>query len=249
MAGQVRDWWPADRERLAELQSQIADEARALLPWQPTASIAPRVAAVFAVPRHGLVGVGAGGDAAWVASGVFEGARVLVSATSELAFGAPYAPGLLALRAGRVLETAVRALPARFDVLLVNATGRDHPRRSGLALHLGAALDVPTVGVTDRTLLASGSEPPEETSSASGLLLDGELVGYWLRSRAAARPIAVHAGWRTTPETALTLVASLIRNSRTPEPLREVRRLARLRRSRGFTSPRRSAGGGLGGGR
>lgn len=231
MAGQVRDWWPAEREQLAALQEEIANEARAQPPWQPSDWRAPRVAAVFAAPRRGLVGVGASGDPAWVASGVFEGARLVVSATKELAFTAPYAPGFLALRAGRLLETAVRALPASFDVLLVNATGRDHPRRAGLAMHLGAALDVPTVGVTDRTLLASGPEPPAQAGAASDLQLEGELVGYWLRSRAGARPVAVHAGWRTAPETALTLVVSLVRKSRTPEPLRQVRRLARLSRS------------------
>jgi hypothetical protein len=55
---------------------------------------------------------------------------------------------------GPLLEAAVRALPAQPDVLLVDATGRDHPRRGGLALHLGAALDLPTVGVTHRPPVA-----------------------------------------------------------------------------------------------
>src|SRR5439155_270280 len=73
--------------------------------------------------------------------------------------GAPSAPGLLALREGSMLAAAVEALEARPDVLLVDATGRDHPRRAGLALHLGAVLDVPTIGVTHRPLRATGPEP------------------------------------------------------------------------------------------
>ncbi|HEY8236284.1 MAG TPA: endonuclease V, partial [Gaiellaceae bacterium] len=73
--------------------------------------------------------------------------------------GNAYEPGLLALREGPVLETAVRALTARPDALLVDATGRDHPRRAGLALQLGAILDLPSVGVTHRPLLADGDWP------------------------------------------------------------------------------------------
>jgi hypothetical protein len=60
--------------------------------------------------------------------------------------GAPYEPGLLALREGAILEAAVRTLRELPDALLVDATGGDHPRRAGLALQLGAALELPTVG-------------------------------------------------------------------------------------------------------
>jgi deoxyinosine 3'endonuclease (endonuclease V) len=73
--------------------------------------------------------------------------------------GWPYEPGLLALREGRLLEAPVRALPERPEGLIVNAGGRDHPRRAGLALHLGAALDLPSMGITDRPLLAEGPPP------------------------------------------------------------------------------------------
>ena len=69
--------------------------------------------------------------------------------------GAHYEPGLLALREGSLLEAAVRALPGRPEVVIANATGRDHPRGAGLALHLGAVLDLPSVGLTDRPLLAA----------------------------------------------------------------------------------------------
>jgi deoxyribonuclease V len=60
--------------------------------------------------------------------------------------GGPYQPGLLALREGRLLEAAVRALPGKPQVVIAKATGRDHPRGAGLALHLGAVLDLPSVG-------------------------------------------------------------------------------------------------------
>ena len=72
---------------------------------------------------------------------------------------APYVPGLMALRLGPVMEEAVRALRGVPDILLLDATARDHPRRAGLALHLGAELDIPTIGVTHRPLIASGERP------------------------------------------------------------------------------------------
>jgi len=144
--------------------------------------------------------------------------------------GAPYEPGLLALREGALLEAVVRALPERPDVLLVDATGRDHPRRAGLALQLGAVLELPTVGVTHRPLAAEGEWPADERGARSPLLLGGELVGYWLRTRAGTRSLAVHAAWRTDPDTAATVVLSASR-ARTPEPLRRARRRAREARA------------------
>src|SRR5213076_1612733 len=124
------------------------------------------------------------------------------TAAVEGAAGAGYEAGLLALREGELLEAAVGALPRLPDVLLVNATGRDHPRRAGLALHLGAILDLPTVGVTHRPLLAEGEWPEDERGATSPLLLEGELVGHWLRTRVGRRPLAIHAAWRTDPDVA-----------------------------------------------
>ena len=124
-----------------------------------------------------------------------------------------------------------RGLAVAPDVLLVDATGRDHPRRAGLALHLGAVLDLPTVGVTHRALLAGGPWPDDVRGASSPLLLDNEPVGAWLRTRSGTRPVAVHAGWRTTVEVAVEVVLAALGRHRTPEPLRHARHLARVARS------------------
>jgi deoxyribonuclease V len=129
-----------------------------------------------------------------------------------------------------LLEAAVGALAEPPDVLLVDATGRDHPRRVGLALHLGAAVDLPTIGVTHRPFVAEGAWPPDERGAMSPLLLDDELAGYWLRTRPGTRPLAVHAGWRTDPDIAIDVVLSTSW-LRTPEPLRRARRRAREARA------------------
>jgi deoxyribonuclease V len=145
--------------------------------------------------------------------------------------GAPYQPGLLALREGRLLEAAVRALPRKPEVLIANATGRDHPHGAGLALHLGAVLDLPSIGVTDQPLLAEGAEASPERGATSPLLLEGTEVARLLRTRLGARPVVVHPGWRTDLDTAVSVVLAAIRRARTPEPLRRARREARRARA------------------
>lgn len=187
-------------------------------------------AVAICFPR-GQHGPGSSGDPAWAAAVVLRGRRTIAEATATGATGAPYEAGLLALREGPLLEAAVHALPTAPDVLLVDATGRDHPRRAGLALHLGAVLDLPTVGVTHRPLLAEGAWPGPAKGESAPLLLDGVEVGAWLRRRAGARPVAVHPGWRTPLDVAVALVRDAPGTHRTPEPLRRARRLARLSRA------------------
>jgi deoxyribonuclease V len=214
--------WPRTREELIEEQELLATLVPA--PW--LFDRGARVGGVFVCFPRGKSGPGEAGDAAWAAACVGEDS---VGVTGQA--GAPYEPGLLALREGALLEAAVRALPQPPNILLVDATGRDHPRRAGLALHLGAVLDIPTVGVTHRPLEADGEWPADERSARSPLLLEGELVGYWLRTRAGTRPLAAHAAWRTSAATAANVVLSTSR-ARTPEPIRRARRRAREMRGR-----------------
>jgi deoxyribonuclease V len=126
-----------------------------------------------------------------------------------------------------LLEAAVRALPEPPEVLIVNASGRDHPRGAGLALHLGAMFDLPSLGITDRPLLADGPQPGPDRGETSPLVLEDREVGCWLRSRAGARPVVVHPGWRTDLDTAVTIAVRATRRARTPEPLRRARKAAR----------------------
>lgn len=198
-------------------------------PWSPTGDLA--IGGCFVCFARGKTGPGEAGDPGWAGAALFRDDRFVASAVVAGEAGAAYEPGLLALREGRLLEAAVRDLAGKPDVLLVNATGRDHPRRAGLALHLGAVLDVPTVGITHRLLLADGDWPADERGTTSPFHLEGERVGYWLRTRRATRPLAVHAAWRTNAETAAALVGAILGATRTPEPLRQARRLARTARA------------------
>jgi deoxyribonuclease V len=193
-------------------------------PYRPSGT--PALAGCFVCFARGGAGPGRVGDPGWAGAAL---GRQTSVATGEA--GAAYEPGLLALREGPLLEAAVRGLPIAAEALLVNATGRDHPRRAGLALHLGAVLDLPTAGVTHRPLFAVGEWPPDEAGARSPLVLDSELVGFWLRTRAGTRPLAVHAGWRTDPDSAVELVLAGCAGRRTPEPIRLARRAARVARA------------------
>ena len=159
--------------------------------------------------------------------------------------GATYHPGLLFLGEGALLEHAVRELRDRSDILTMNGTGRDHPRLAGLAVHLGTLLDLPTLGVTHRPLCADGAWPDDEAEEDSILRIDAEVVGYWLKTMRGARPLAVHAGWRTTPATAVEVATTVSGQNRTPQPLPLARQMARQARAekqsgRDVTSGRRS---------
>jgi deoxyribonuclease V len=214
--------WPTTAEELVDVQEAL--RAAAWTPWRPLGRA--RVGACYVCFAQAEPGRGRAEDIGWAAAALGDEIAVTSAVTP-----AGYEAGLLALREGPLLEAAVRGLAERPDVLLVDATGRDHPRRAGLALQLGAVLDLPTVGVTDRPLLGEGDEPEDERGAASPLVLEGERVGYRLRTKRGTRPICVHAAWRTMPETALEVVLTATGRMRTPEPLRVARTAGREARA------------------
>jgi deoxyribonuclease V len=221
--------WPRTEDELLSLQVELA--TRRPPPWRPPAG-KPVTAGCFVCFERGARGRGRAGEPGWAAAALMRGNRTpLGAAVVRGEAGWPYAAGLLALREGALLDAAVRALPEEPEVVIVNAGGRDHPRGAGLALHLGAVLDLPSVGVTDRPLVADGQPPGPERGATSPLSVGAGEVAHWLRTRAGARPIVVHPGWRTDLDTAITVVVRATRRARTPEPLRRARKLAREARA------------------
>jgi deoxyribonuclease V len=248
------EWpWPAQQAELEAQQQALAVAADAEPPWEPASlgGAPPQepqpaaaaheaeparlgrltVAAVFAAFPRGEGGPGVAGQPVVTAAVLWRDGRAISQTVVHGASGGPYVAGLLALRCGALLEAAVDGLPQRPDLVLVDATGRDHPRRAGLALHLGARLGLPSVGVTNRVLVAEYEEPGAPRGSASPLRAGEELVGYAVRTRAGARPVLAHAAWHTTPEMARDVVLALSRRWRTPLPLRAARTLARMTRA------------------
>jgi deoxyribonuclease V len=212
------------------LQAELARRASDAEPWRPGSVRPILVAGVFLASPSGSAGVA--GEPMWGAVVAMRGGRVEAEAVVPGRAADVYRAGYLALRGGPLVERALRALEVGPDVVLLDASGLDHPRGAGFALHVGAVLDLPTVGVTDRPLVASCTPPGPERGDRSPLVLGDRVVGAILRTRTDARPICVHAAWRTDPETACEVVLTVTGPARTPEPLRAARRLARIERAR-----------------
>lgn len=216
---------------LEAFQRTLAERSALQPNFQVPTSRPLLVGGVFVATARGGEGIGAAGDPAWAAAVIMRREAIVDSCVLHGLLDAPYVAGLLALRERRLLAETIGMLRIRPDVLLVNATGRDHPRRAGLALQIGAELDLPTVGVTDRPLRACGPQPAPDVGAVAELRLEGELVGYRVTTCGGARPLVVHAAWRTDANLACSVVLDLASAQRTPAPLREARRLARSARA------------------
>ena len=220
--------WPATFEELEIEQVELAKRSTEA---SPLAVDGCAIAAGFVCFPRGYLGAGTEGDRAWAGAAIQLPDGRIETASTGGAAGAPYRAGFLALREGPILEAALRALPRAPDVLLVNATGLDHPRGAGLALHLGAVLNLPSVGVTHRPLLARGEWPELRRGASRPLLLHGRRVGSLVCTGDGRRPLAVHAGWRTTADQAVDVVLASSSVARTPDPIRAARRVAREARA------------------
>jgi deoxyribonuclease V len=221
--------WPSTQNELISLQHRLS--ILTAEPWDVPEALHTVAGCFICYPKQHQ-GAGAAGDPCWAAAAMTRDGCLAALSTITGEAPASYQPGLLALREGPLLERVVRDLPEWPQLLLVNATGRDHPRRAGLALHLGYQLSLPTVGVTRNPLIAKGEWPDQAPGACSPLRIGDEVVGCWLRLKPGKPPVAVHSAWRTTPETAVRAVIASSGRWRTPEPLRQARKAARDARAK-----------------
>lgn len=148
------------------------------------------------------------------------GGRVVDQAIWEGPVAFPYVPGLLSFREVPALIPALEQLRALPDVLMLDAQGRAHPRRFGLACHLGVLLDRPALGVAKTLFVGSHGDLGEEKGSAAPLVHRGETVGVALRTRTRVKPVYVSVGHRITLDEASGLALSLAPKYKIPEPTR-----------------------------
>ena len=132
-----------------------------------------------------------------------------------------YVPGYLGFREAPALVAAWETMAVKPDLLLVDGHGRAHPRRCGIATHLGVLLDVPTIGVAKSLLCGRIEGALADEPGATAPLVDrGELVGAALRTRARALPIYVGTGHRVSIGTAVEWVMAFSEGRRLPQPIR-----------------------------
>ena len=146
--------------------------------------------------------------------------KIIESVQACLACDVPYIPGYLSFREAPALLRAIRKLKHPFGAILFDGQGYAHPRRCGLAVHVGVLLDVPSVGVAKSILVGRGDEPHFKAGSYSDLIHQDEVVGEIVRTRVNVKPVYVSAGHRIDLESARKLTLACVTKYRLPEPTR-----------------------------
>jgi len=158
--------------------------------------------------------------------------EILETATATRPATFPYIPGLLSFREAPAVLQAVTRLTRRPDCLLCDGQGIAHPRRFGLACHLGLLLDLPSIGCAKSVLVGEYQEPPEKRGGFRMLIDRGERVGIILRTRDGVEPVYVSPGYRMSTQQAREIVLKATGRYRVPEPTRQAHLLVnRLRRN------------------
>lgn len=156
----------------------------------------------------------------------FPGLEPLATAVTRRDTRFPYVPGLLSFRECPAALEALDALEIVPDVLVCDGQGYAHPRRFGLACHLGVLTGLASVGVAKTRLIGTHAEPPQEKGAWVPLEDGDEVIGAVLRTRAGVKPVYVSVGHRMTLTTAVELVLALTPRYRLPETTRLAHRLA-----------------------
>lgn len=145
---------------------------------------------------------------------------VVETSTVSLEVKFPYVPGLLSFREAPPVLAAWEKLRIDPDAVMLDAQGVAHPRRLGLACHLGLWLDKPCLGCAKSRLVGTYDEPGPDAGDVSALMLGEEAVGWVLRSAARANPVFVSPGHRIDRDGALAVVRATLRGYRHPMPTR-----------------------------
>ena len=154
--------------------------------------------------------------------------ELVEQATATLDVSFPYTPGLLSFREVPVAMAALARLRITPDLLLCDGQGYAHPRRFGLACHLGLLTGLASVGCAKSRLIGAYDEPGPALGDRAPLTAHGELIGVALRSRPGTRPLFISTGYRVTLEQAVELTLGCLRGYRLPEPTRAADHLATL---------------------
>ena len=146
--------------------------------------------------------------------------RLVETKIAQGKLGFPYIPGLLSFREAPLTLAACQRLTITPDLILVDGQGIAHPRRMGLASHLGLFLNTPTIGCAKSLLCGNYEIPGKEVGSYAEIVDRGETIGAALRTKLRAKPIFVSIGHRVDLQAAIHWVLECCRGYRLPEPTR-----------------------------
>jgi deoxyribonuclease V len=207
------DVTPAQARRIQEeLRERVFAEPPSALPMERIRCVAGADVALDLYARKAIAGV-----VVYSFPELKELERV--SAARPLRF--PYVPGLLSFRETPALLAAFERLQHTPDLIFCDAHGYAHPRRFGLASHLGVLLGRPTVGVAKSRLIGTHTEPGPRKGSWTPLADAGEVIGAVLRTRDCVKPVYVSVGYRIPLEAAIAMTLAVCDGYRIPRPTRE----------------------------
>jgi deoxyribonuclease V len=212
--------WPATEEQARAVQDELRGRVVREEPGPPPGS--GRVTGVdvaYDDERDVVVAAAVVLDAATL--------DVVAEATAVGQVSFPYVPGLLAFREIPTVLAALDALPCAPGLVVCDGYGLAHPRRFGLASHLGVLTGLPTIGVAKNPFTFSYDDPGARRGSASPLLAGDEEVGRALRTRDGTKPVFVSVGHRVSLDTACAHTLALTPEYRLPESTRRADSLCR----------------------
>ncbi|MES4891510.1 endonuclease V [Streptomyces sp. NPDC096012] len=212
--------WPATEEEARAVQDELRGHVVLDEPGPPAGS--GRVTGVDVAYDDGL-------DLVAAAAVVLDAAtlEVVAEATAVGRVSFPYVPGLLAFREIPTVRAALDALPCPPGLVVCDGYGRAHPRRFGLASHLGVTTDLPTIGVAKNPFAFTYADPAAARGASTPLLAGTEEVGRALRTRDGVRPVFVSVGHRVSLDNALAHILALTPRYRLPETTRKADALCR----------------------
>jgi deoxyribonuclease V len=148
---------------------------------------------------------------------------------AELPTCFPYVPGLLSFREIPVILAAFKKLQLNPDLLMVDGHGIAHPRRLGIASHLGVLLNLPSIGVAKSRLTGTYKEPDELKNTCAELHHKGIKIGTVLRSKNKTKPLFISPGHRISHEKSVELVLRCLTKYRLPEPTRIADKISKIK--------------------
>jgi deoxyribonuclease V len=152
--------------------------------------------------------------------------EILDYVTAERPVDYPYVPGLLSFREAPAVLDALEKLPLKPDLLIFDGHGIAHPRRLGIASHIGLVVNAPSIGCAKNPLVGEYDEPARERGNYTYLQDDGEIIGAAVRTRTGVKPVFVSTGHRISLAAAIDVVLVCGRGYRLPEPTRWADKIA-----------------------
>jgi len=219
----LHPWTLTPKEAVA-LQRQLVDQVITDNRLGPVRFVAGADIATYKDSPHGYAGV-------VVMS--FPELQIVETASAAVKLTFPYIPGLLAFRELPVLLEAFAKLTQTPDLILVDGQGLAHPRRFGIACHLGLLLDLPTIGCAKSRLFGRHKKPPLRKGGMARLYDEkDQVIGAAVRTKDRTNPIYVSTGHKVDLATAIDYALACCRGYRVPEPTRQAHLyVGRLRRN------------------